>query len=162
MYEMHPALSAKTGCYRSGIRGMLTVGRNLDRNGQTLTYLPYTDFFFYTYLDPVSSSIVVLWLTLPLLLWFFSKLILIFSHLSPLYSDHSYLFLLKTNVDFTLWNLVPKVTFRNRRPTPRKKNYFYRYLHAWVLVLMILVWFGSLIECDELWGNVHNYICIYV
>jgi hypothetical protein len=30
----------KPGCYRSGIRGMLTVGRNLDRTGQLLpTYL---------------------------------------------------------------------------------------------------------------------------
>jgi hypothetical protein len=28
---------------------MLTVGRNLDRNGQTLTYLPYSD-SFYTHL----------------------------------------------------------------------------------------------------------------
>ena len=41
----------KPGCDRSGIRGMLTVGRNLDRNGQILTYLPYSD-SFYTYLDP--------------------------------------------------------------------------------------------------------------
>jgi hypothetical protein len=40
----------KPGCDRSGIRGMLTAGRNLDRNGQTLTYLPYSD-SFYTYLD---------------------------------------------------------------------------------------------------------------
>jgi hypothetical protein len=103
----------KSGCGRSGIRGMLTVGRNLDRNGQTLTYLPYFD-SFYTYLDHVSPSTV--------LLWFFSKLILIFSHLFPLYSDYSYLFLLKTNVDFTLWNLMPKVTFRNRRPTLRNKK----------------------------------------
>jgi hypothetical protein len=47
---------------------------------------------------------------LPLLLWFFSKLFLIFSHLFPLHSDYSYLFSLKTNVDFTLWNPVPKVT----------------------------------------------------
>jgi hypothetical protein len=38
---------------------MLTVGRNLDRNGQTQTYLPYSD-SFYTYLDPVSPSIVLL------------------------------------------------------------------------------------------------------
>jgi hypothetical protein len=45
MYEMHLALSLKTVCDRSGIRGMLTVGRNLDRNGQTLTYLPYSDSF---------------------------------------------------------------------------------------------------------------------
>jgi hypothetical protein len=40
IYEMHPALSLKPGCDRSGIRGMLTVGRNLDRTGQPLpTYL---------------------------------------------------------------------------------------------------------------------------
>jgi hypothetical protein len=36
----------KPGCDRSGIRGMLTVGRNLDRTGQLLpTYLCYSDFF---------------------------------------------------------------------------------------------------------------------
>jgi hypothetical protein len=46
MYEMHPVLFFKTGCDRSGIRGMLTVGRNLDRTGQPLhTYLRYSDFF---------------------------------------------------------------------------------------------------------------------
>jgi hypothetical protein len=33
-YEMHPTLSLKSGCDRSGIRGMLTVGQNLNRNGQ--------------------------------------------------------------------------------------------------------------------------------
>ena len=127
----------KPGCDRSGIRGMLTVGRNLDRNGQN-SYL----------------------LTL---LWFFSKLILIFSHLFPLYSDYSYLFLLKTKVDFTFWNLVPKVTLGiGDLLLGTKINYFFRYLYTWVLVIMILVWFGSLIECDELWSNVHNYIYIYI
>ena len=36
----------KSGCDRSGIRGMLTVGRNLDRIGQPLsTYLCYSDSF---------------------------------------------------------------------------------------------------------------------
>jgi hypothetical protein len=50
---------------------MLTVGRNLDRNGQNLTYLPYSD-SFYTYL------------------------ILILSHLLLSYSDYSYLFHFKT------------------------------------------------------------------
>ena len=73
---MHLALSLKTRCDRRGIRGMLTLGRNLDRNGQTLTYLPYSD-----------SNL---------------NFFLIISHLFPLYSDYSYLFLLKTNVDFTL------------------------------------------------------------
>jgi hypothetical protein len=38
---------------------MLTVGRNLDRNGQTLTYLPCSD-SFYTYLNLVSPSTVLL------------------------------------------------------------------------------------------------------
>ena len=87
----------------------------------TITYLPYSD-SFYNYFDPISPPTVLLWLTIPLLLWFFSKLILIFSHLFPLYYDYSYLFLLKTNVDFTLWNPVPKVTIRNRRPTLRNIN----------------------------------------
>ena len=36
----------KPGCDRSGIRGMLTVGRNLDRIGQPIfTYLCYSDSF---------------------------------------------------------------------------------------------------------------------
>jgi hypothetical protein len=36
----------KSGCDRSGIRGMLTVGRNLDRTGQPLsTFLCYSDSF---------------------------------------------------------------------------------------------------------------------
>jgi hypothetical protein len=38
--------SLKPGCDRSGIRGMLTVERNLDRTGQPLiTYLCYSDSF---------------------------------------------------------------------------------------------------------------------
>jgi hypothetical protein len=73
MYEMHLALSLKVGCGRSGIRGMLTVGRNLNRNGQTLTYLSYSD-SFYTYLT------LILYI-----------LILIMSHLLLFYSDYSYL-----------------------------------------------------------------------
>jgi hypothetical protein len=49
----------KPRCDRSGIREMLTLGRNLDRTGQPLsTYLCYSNFF--------------------------SKLFLIFSHLFPL------------------------------------------------------------------------------
>jgi hypothetical protein len=50
---------------------MLTVGQNLDRNGQTLSYLPYS----------VS---------------FYTHLILILSHLLLFYSDYSYLFYSKT------------------------------------------------------------------
>jgi hypothetical protein len=85
----------KPGCDRSGIRGMMTVGWNLDRTGQPLL----------TFATLVHS-----------------KLFLIFCHLFPLYSDYSYLFLLKTNVEFTLSKYVPKVTYRNRRPTLRNKN----------------------------------------
>ena len=81
---------------------------------------------------------------LPLLLWFFSKLFLICSHLFPLYSDYSYLFLLKTNVDLTLWNPVPKLAFRNRRPNLRNKNktiffiYMLECLFLWYLPNMDL------------------------
>jgi hypothetical protein len=60
MYEMHPALFLKArGVTEVVSEEMLTVGRNLDRNGQTLTYLPYSD-SFYTYLDPVSPFVVLL------------------------------------------------------------------------------------------------------
>jgi hypothetical protein len=38
---------------------ILIVGRNLDRNRQTLTCLPYSD-SFYTYLDPISPSTILL------------------------------------------------------------------------------------------------------
>ena len=49
----------------------MTVGRNLDRNGQTLFYLPYSDSFY-------------------------THLILILSHLLLFYSGYSYLFYSKT------------------------------------------------------------------
>jgi hypothetical protein len=51
----------KPGCYRSGIRGMLSVGRNLDRNGHNHYLLT--------------------------LLWFFLYFSLILSHLLLFYSD---------------------------------------------------------------------------
>jgi hypothetical protein len=41
---------------------MLTVGRNLDRNGQTLTYLSYSD-SFYTYLTLILSILILIMLT---------------------------------------------------------------------------------------------------
>jgi hypothetical protein len=109
MYEMHPALSLKSRCDRSGIRGMLTVGQNLDRNGQNPYLLTLLWFFLYLswscFTLYCSTLINLTSATLTL-----SKLILIFSHLFPLYFDFSYLFLLKTNVDFTFWNPMPKVT----------------------------------------------------
>ena len=78
MYEMHPACSLKPGVTEVVSEEMLTVGRNLDRNGQTLTYLPSSD-SFYTYLTLILSI-----------------LILILSHLLLFYSDYSYLFYSKT------------------------------------------------------------------
>jgi hypothetical protein len=60
MYETHPALSVKTGCDISGIRGRLTVGRNLDRNGHNhylrtllwfFLYISWSIFTFYFYSD---------------------------------------------------------------------------------------------------------------
>jgi hypothetical protein len=86
---------------------------------------------------------------LPLLLWFFSKLFLIFSHLIPLCSDYPYLFLLKTNLDFTLWNPVPKVTFRNRRPNPRNKNKTI-FISVYVLECLLLWYMSDL----DLWLGV--------
>jgi hypothetical protein len=70
----------KPGCYRSGIRGMLTVGRNLDRNGHDhylltllwfFLYLSWSCFTFYC-----STLINLTFATLIL-----SKTFLIFSHL---------------------------------------------------------------------------------
>jgi hypothetical protein len=104
----------KPGCERSGIRVMLIVGRNLDK---------------------LDNPYLLTFATLIL-----SKLFLIFSHLVLIYSNYSYLFTLKTKVDFTLWNPVPKVTFRNRRPNLTNKNksiyiyiYVFEYLFLWYL-----------------------------
>jgi hypothetical protein len=49
MYEMHPALSLNLGVTAVVSEEMLTLGRNLDRNGQTLIYLPYSDSFLNLY-----------------------------------------------------------------------------------------------------------------
>jgi hypothetical protein len=78
---------------------MLTVGRNLDRT--------------------LDNPYLLTFATLIL-----SKLSSIFSHLLLLYSDYSYVFLLKTKEDFTSWNPVPKVTLRNRTPNTSKKKLF--------------------------------------
>jgi hypothetical protein len=52
--------SLKPGVTEVVSEEMLTVGRNLDRNGQTpFLYLPYSD-SFYTYHDPISPSTVLL------------------------------------------------------------------------------------------------------
>jgi hypothetical protein len=59
MYEMHPALFLKVrGVTEVISEKMLTVGRNLDRNGQILTYLPYSD-SFYTYLTLILSILIL-------------------------------------------------------------------------------------------------------
>jgi hypothetical protein len=65
-YKTHPSLPLKSGCDGSVIRGMLTIGRNLNRTRQ----------------DPYL-------LTFTLIL---SILFLILSHLWLFYSDYSYLF----------------------------------------------------------------------
>jgi hypothetical protein len=65
----------KPGCDRSGMRGMLAVGRNLDRTGQPLL---------------IFATLIL------------SKLFLIFSHLLLLYSAYLTFSLLKTKLDFTL------------------------------------------------------------
>jgi hypothetical protein len=82
---------------------MLTVGRNLDRNGQTLTYLSISD-SFYTYLTLILSI-----------------LILILSHLLLFYSDHSYLFYYKTRWISHLGILTPLTFLRDRKPKTKSK-----------------------------------------
>jgi hypothetical protein len=67
----------KPGCDRSGIIGMLTVGRNLDRTGQPLL---------------IFATLIL------------SKLFLIFSHLFSLYSNYSYLFISKVKSGFHTLN----------------------------------------------------------
>jgi hypothetical protein len=54
----------KSGCDTSGIRGMLTVGRSLDRTGQPLsTYLCYSDssklFLIFSHLFPLTLIILI-------------------------------------------------------------------------------------------------------
>jgi hypothetical protein len=137
IYEMYPALSLKSGCNRSGIRAMFTVGRNLDKTGQPAsTYLCYSDSF-------LNSS----W---SFLIYFrFTLIILTFS-------------LLKTNVDFTLWNHVPKVTFKNRRPTLRKKikTIFINVCMPECLFLWYMSDLDLWLSVMGWWSNVHN--CIYI
>jgi hypothetical protein len=70
--------SLKPGVTEVVSEEMLTVGRNLDRNGQTLTYLSYSE-SFYTYFTLIVSI-----------------LILILSHLLLNNSDDSYLFYSET------------------------------------------------------------------
>ena len=52
--------SLKPGVTEVVSEEMLTVGRNLDRNGQTLSYLPYSD-SFYTYLILILSHLLLLY-----------------------------------------------------------------------------------------------------
>jgi hypothetical protein len=114
----------KPGCDRSGIRGMLTVGRNLDRTGQPLsTYLCYSDFFSKTFLTLFSSISALLWLFLP--------------------------YLSKDKCGFHTWNLVPKVTFKNRRPNLRNKNKTI-FLRIYVLQCLFLWYLFDL----DLWLSV--------
>jgi hypothetical protein len=62
MYEMHPALYLKAqGVTEVVSEEILTVGRNLDSNGQNPYLLTLLWFFLYlSYLDPVSPFAVIL------------------------------------------------------------------------------------------------------
>jgi hypothetical protein len=93
----------KPGVTEAVSEEMLTVGRNLDRNGQTLTYLPYSE-SFYTYLTLILST-----------------LILIMSHLLLFYSDHSYLLYSKTRWILHLGIPTPMTFLRDRRPKTKPK-----------------------------------------
>jgi hypothetical protein len=59
-FDSRPGLAPKSECDISGIRGMLNIGRNLDRTGQPLpTYLCYSD-SFQTFLNLFSSIAALL------------------------------------------------------------------------------------------------------
>jgi hypothetical protein len=132
----------KPWCDRSGIRGMLTVGRNLDRNGHNHYLLTLLWFFLY------FSRFCLTFATLS-----FSKLILIFSHLILLTLIILTFSFLKTNVDFTLWNPVPKVTFRNRRPILRNKKIKTIFVNIDMLECLLLWYLFDL----DLWLSVMSY-----
>jgi hypothetical protein len=95
--------SLKPGVTEVVSEEMLTVGRNLDRNGQTLHYLPSSD-LFYTYLTLILSI-----------------LILIMSHLLLSYSDYSYLLCSKTRWISNLGIPTPRTFLRGRRPKTKSK-----------------------------------------
>jgi hypothetical protein len=87
---------------------MLTVGQNLDRTGQPLL---------------IFATLIL------------SKLFLTFSHLFPLYSDYSYLFLLKINVDFTPWNPTNMIFLELEDLRQNLKLFSLK--KCWLIVLMI-------------------------
>ena len=91
--------SLKPGVTEVVSEEMLTVGRNLDRIGQTITYLSYSD-SFHTYL------------------------ILILSHLLLFYSDHSYLFYSETRWISNLGIPTPMTFLRVREPETKVKTIF--------------------------------------
>ena len=111
--------SLKPGVTEVVSEEMLTVGRNLDRNGQTLTYLSYSD-SFYTYLTLILSI-----------------LILILSHLLLFYSDHSYLFYSETRWNSHLGIPTPMTFLRDRRPKTKPKLFSLLKKKCWLIVLMI-------------------------
>ena len=111
--------SLKPGVTEVVSEEMLTVGRNLDRNGQTLTYLSYSD-SFYTYLTLILSI-----------------LILILSHLLLFHSDHSYLFYSETRWISNLGIPTPMTFLRVREPKTKVKTIFLK--KCWLIVLMLNV-----------------------
>jgi hypothetical protein len=103
--------SLKPGVTEVVSEEMLTVGRNLDRNGQTLTYLSYSD-SFYTYLTLILSILILI----------LSQLLLFYSYDSYLfYSDHSYLFYSETRWNSHLGIPTPMTFLRDRRPKTKPK-----------------------------------------
>jgi hypothetical protein len=68
-YETHPGLLLKSECDKSGIRAMLTIGRNLDRPGQNPYILTFTLILSILFLISSHLLVVLLWLLLPFLLY---------------------------------------------------------------------------------------------
>ena len=118
-----PGLGApKSGCDRSGIKGMLTIGRNLDRNGHNHYLLTLLWFFLY-----LSWSCLTFYCS-TLINLTFATLILSSAYLNLFSSISTLLWLILPVLSKRqMWilhfeNPMPKVTFRNRRPNLRNKS----------------------------------------
>jgi hypothetical protein len=123
--------SLKPGVTEVVSEEMLTVGRNLDRNGQNPSLLTLLWFILYlSHLDLVSPSTFLLWSLLSFLLW--------------------------DKMDFTPWNPTFMTFLRDRIPKTKLKL-FSLLKKCGLIVLMINVWFASLIDWNIIDGHLSMY-----
>ena len=131
MYEMHLALSFKArGVTEVVSEEMLTVGRNLDRNGQSLP----------TYLTLIHSILISSWSCLTFC--FPTLITLTFSTL-------------RRDGFHTLESYIYDI-LRDRKPKTKIKIIFLL-KKCWLIVLMINAWFASLIDWNIIVGHLSMY-----